>query len=72
MIQTGLIEHVIKSLGLQNANGKMTPVTEVLACYKDHKSFNAHFNYWSVMGMILYLANMTQMDSFAINLLDNL
>jgi len=68
MTQMGLIEHVIESLGLQSANGKMTPVTKVLARYKDHEDFNAHFNYWSVVGMILYLANTTRPDiSFAIN-----
>jgi len=68
MTQTGLIEQIIESLGLEVANGKLTPVTETLACYKDHESFNGWFNYWSIVGMILYLASTTWPDiSFAIN-----
>jgi len=68
MTQTGLIERIIESLGLEAANGKLTPVTETLACYKDHESFNGQFNYWSIVGMILYLANTTRPNiSFAIN-----
>jgi len=68
MTQTGLTERIIESLGLTGANGKFTPVTETLARYKDHESFNNRFNYRSVVGMILYLANTTRPDiSFAIN-----
>jgi len=67
MTQTGLLKQVIKSLSLENANGKMTPMTKVLAWYKDHEAFKAQYNYHSVVGMILYLANTTQPDiSFTI------
>jgi len=59
MTQTGLIKCIIESLGLPGANGKWTPVMETLACYKDHESFNNRFNYRSVVGMLLYLANST-------------
>jgi len=68
LTQSGLIGRIIESLGLEAANGKFTPVTETLARYKDHPTFNGRFNYQSVVGMILYLANTTRPDiSFAIN-----
>jgi len=44
MTQTDLTEHIIESLGLAGANSKLTPVTETLAQYKDHESFNIRFN----------------------------
>jgi len=41
LTQSGLIEQIVESLGLEAANGKMTPVTKTLARYKDHDPFNS-------------------------------
>jgi len=59
LTQSGLIRRIVESLGLEAAKGKFTPMTKTLACFKDHPPFRGCFNYWLVMGMILYLANMT-------------
>jgi len=68
LTQSGLIERIIEGMGLEGANGKWTPATKTLAKYKDHEAFDGRFNYRSIVGMILYLANTTRPDiSFAIN-----
>jgi len=68
LTQSGLIERIIKGMNLQEANQKQTPVTEPLVKNKDGPIFNGQFNYWSVVGMLLYLANMTRPDiSYAVN-----
>jgi len=68
MTQCGLIKQVIKGIQLQNVNPKCTPVVELLAKDKDGPSFNGCFNYWSAVGMLLYLANTTHPDiSYAVN-----
>jgi len=45
LTQRGLIEQIIKGMGLQNANPKFMPVTETLGKCKDKPEFNERFNY---------------------------
>ena len=69
MTQTGLIDRIIATLGLENATNKQTPA-EVLPLGKDTEGEKAEglFNYASVVGMLLYLQGNTRPDiSFAVN-----
>jgi len=55
-------------MGLQNANSKFTPVTDTLGKCKDKPEFNEQFNYCSIIGMLMYLGNVTCPDiAFAVN-----
>jgi len=68
MTQSGLIERIIEWMNRQNVNPKYTPVTQGLAKDKNNIAFNKHFNYHSVVGMLLYLANTTHpILSFSVN-----
>jgi len=68
MSQRGLINRIIESMDLKNANGKATPAVSTLSKQKDAESFNGRYNYCSVVGMLLYLANTTRPDiAFAVN-----
>ncbi len=71
LLQTGLIDWIIKDLGLtKSTNGVKTPAICDPLPTKDSvgESFNADFNYASIVGMCLYLRNSSQPDiTFAIN-----
>ena len=56
MTQTGLIECIIKALGLEQATTHETPpVQGALGSDKDGESGELMFNYKSVIGMLGYL-----------------
>lgn len=63
MTQTGLIDRVIASLGLEGANAKDTPAEfGALPADKDGEPCNGEFNYASVVGMLMYLCSNTRPD----------
>ena len=69
MTQTGLIDRIISSLGLDEANTKETPA-KLGTLPKDSKGSpcNSEFNYASIVGMLLYLEGHTRPDiAFAVN-----
>ena len=56
LLQTGLIDRVILALGLEGANAKAIPAEHnPLGSYVDGEERNEHFNYASVVGMLMYL-----------------
>jgi hypothetical protein len=68
MLQTGLIDRIIEATHMNNANPKDTPATDVLTKSLDQPAFSANYNYRSVVGMMLYLANTSRPDiAFAVN-----
>jgi hypothetical protein len=68
LTQTGLIERIIEVLSIKDANPKQTPVIAAMGACKEDTNFDNQFNYRSVVGMLLYLANTTRPDlSFAVN-----
>ena len=55
-------------LGLEDANQVHTPATGLLGCHEDTPSHKEDWNYQSVVGMMMYLANNTRPDiAFAVN-----
>ena len=69
MTQQGLIDRIITTLGLDDANPKYTPAT-IMPLAKDTEGEDSEgtFNYASVVGMMLYLQGNTRPDiSFAVN-----
>ena len=71
MKQTGLINRVIKALGLDNgyAKGKYTPSEDKpLVKDEDGQAANGVFSYASVVGMLLYLSGHTRPNiAYAVN-----
>ena len=69
LLQTGLIDRVIRALGLEGANAKKTPA-EFGALGKDTDGAprEQDWSYPSVVGMLLYLQNNSRPDlTFAVN-----
>ena len=69
MTQTGLIDRIISTLGLTDANSKESPAA-LGTLPKDGKgeTCNGTFNYASVIGMLLYLSGHTRLDiAFAVS-----
>lgn len=63
LTQTGLIDRIITTLGLDSANSKKTPAPlEPLGLDRNGPKFADEYNYASVVGMLLYLANNTRPD----------
>ena len=65
MKQTGLINRVIKALGLDDryAKGKYTPAkAKPLVKDEDGEALNGVFSYASVVGMLLYLSGHTRLN----------
>jgi Reverse transcriptase (RNA-dependent DNA polymerase) len=68
LTQSGLIEKIIKAVGLENANPNHVPATETLGSCKDEPPHDEEWSYPSVIGMLLYLAGNTRPDiAFAVN-----
>ena len=69
LTQSGLIDRIIKALGLEEANTKETPAEYgVLDKDKKETPFDHSWNYHSVLGMMSYLATNSQCDiAFAVN-----
>ena len=69
MTQTGLIDRIIGTLGLDDANPKHAPASVTpLPKDTDEKDPEEIFNYASVVGIMLYLQGNTRPDiSFAVN-----
>ena len=69
MTQTGLIDRIITTMGLENANPKETPAKHgTLPKDAQGEDCNEDFNYASVVGMLLYLEGHSRPDiSFAVN-----
>lgn len=61
LLQTGLIDRVISALGLEEANAKAIPAEHnPLVSDDDGEEQNEHFNYASVVGMLMYLTGSSQ------------
>ena len=69
LTQTGLIDRIITATGLEGANLKHAPAPEAtLPRDLGGQPFDASFNYASVVGMLMYLANNSRPDiSFAVH-----
>jgi Reverse transcriptase (RNA-dependent DNA polymerase) len=69
LMQKGLIEKVIKYLGLQDAKPKSTPAsTHPLGSDKDGDPFTESWSYPAAVGMLLYLSSNTRPDiQFAVH-----
>ena len=66
--QEGLIDRIIEATGMQGANPKKTPATEVLVRHKDAEPFDNSYNMRSVVGMLNYLAGTSHPEiSFAVH-----
>ena len=63
MSQTGLIECILTDLGLKDsASSKITPAADILGPFKARPPFEETFNYWSVLGKILYVSSNTRCE----------
>ena len=69
LLQTGLIDRIIKSLGLEDANPKYTPAeVGLLGKDQDGPPRKESWNYRSAVGMLLYLQSNTRPDiTFAVS-----
>ena len=57
--QVSLFDWIIEATGMQDANPKSTPATEVLIRSLDAPPFDESYNYHSVIGMSNYICNTT-------------
>ena len=63
LTQTGLINKILSATGLQDCNGCHTPTTTAsLGIDEQGENFNENWEYASIIGMLLYLANNTRPD----------
>jgi hypothetical protein len=63
MTQTGLIEHIIKYVGVLHLPTKLTPAHHVpLVKDEDGDPCDSHFNYCIIVGMLQYLQNHSRPD----------
>eukprot|EP00957_Ditylum_brightwellii_P032092 2433672-Ditylum_brightwellii.AAC.1 len=63
VLQSGLIDKIEETLGQQDAKSAFTPAEmQCLGKDADGEETNGHFNYCSVVGMMLYLANNSRPD----------
>jgi len=64
MSQPGLIDKIIKTMGMEKCNPNKTPATQVaLASDPDGKPFDqSMWSYPSIVGMLLYVSNNTRPD----------
>ena len=69
LTQTGLVDQIIESLGLEGGNGKRTPAEiGALPADKEGEQCNESFNYASVVGMLSYLSGHTRPElEFAVH-----
>ena len=69
LLQKGLIDKVLKTLGMEDANGKSTPAEMVpLGTDAEGPIFSETWNYASVIGMLMYLASNSRPDiQFAVH-----
>ena len=69
LLQKGLIKKVLKTLGMENANTKKTPASNIpLGTDADGAPFNEEWQYASVVGMLLYLSSNSRPDiQFAVH-----
>ena len=69
LTQTGLIEKVIKATGMEKANSCRTPSsTTPLGLDKEGSAHEESWDYASVVGMLMYLANNSRPDiAYAVN-----
>jgi Reverse transcriptase (RNA-dependent DNA polymerase) len=63
MLQTGLIDRILDDLGLTGTSRtKSVPAAGPIGPCKDSKSLHVPWNYRSVIGKLMYLANNTRSD----------
>ena len=69
LTQKGLIEKVIKYLGMEGSKSKSTPATtQPLGAHKDGDAFSEEWSYPAAVGMLLYLSSNTRPDiQFAVH-----
>ena len=69
LTQPGLTRKVLKVTGMEDCNATSTPATTVpLGLDKDGEPFDEKWEYASVIGMLMYLANNSRPDiAFAVN-----
>jgi hypothetical protein len=69
LTQTGLINKILETMGMQNCNGTYTPAEITpLAKHDDLPLATPKWNYPSVVGMLLYLSNNSRPDiAFAVH-----
>jgi len=68
LTQNGLIEKIIKAVGMEDANPNHIPANETLGSCKNEPKHDEDWSYPSVIGMLLYLAGNTRPDiAFAVN-----
>ena len=66
LIQAGLIAKVLDTAGMADCNANTLPATlERLGPDKDGEPMNESWEYASIIGMLMYLANNTRPDKFS-------
>jgi hypothetical protein len=59
LTQSGLIDRILEAMDLKNANPKDTPATEAVRANKQLPPFDGKYNYWSIIGVMMYLTSST-------------
>jgi Reverse transcriptase (RNA-dependent DNA polymerase) len=68
LTQNGLIEKIIKAVGMEDSNPNHIPANETLGSCKDELKHDKEWSDPSVIGMLLYLTGNTRPDiAFAVN-----